>query len=284
MSIEIKRIQVRQGTVAQLAGITPASGELCWTTDTNLLKIGDGTTAGGIDPLNAPAGFSPTTKADVLQAAEFAADAGASDTYAATLSPAITAYVTGARYRFKANTANTGAATLNLNGLGAKTIVKLAGGITTALADNDIRAGQWVEVVYDGTNLQMLSQIGNVGFSQGTGLTVTDAGFRGIPINSQSADYTAVAADNGKCILHPSSDATPRTFTIPANVSVAYDVGAAITFDNDSAGAVTIAINSDTLVMAGAGTTGSRTLAQHGQATAVKIGATRWKINGINLT
>ena len=100
-------------------------------------------------------------KVDVLQAPEFAADAGANDTYAITLSPAPSAYVTGARYRFKANTANTGAATLNVNSLGAKTIVKLQGAITTTLADNDIRAGQWVEVVYDGTNLQMVSALGN---------------------------------------------------------------------------------------------------------------------------
>ncbi len=91
----------------------------------------------------------------------FAADAGANDTYTATLVPAPTAYVTGARYRFKANTANTGAATINFNSIGAKTIVKVAGGITTALADNDIRSGQWVDLVYDGTNMQMQSLLGN---------------------------------------------------------------------------------------------------------------------------
>ena len=112
-------------------------------------------------------------KTDVLQAGMFAADAGASDTYTATLSPAITAYVTGAHYRFKANTANTGAATINFNSLGAKTIVKATGGITTALADNDIRAGQWVDLVYDGTNMQMQSTLGGVRAvaDGGTGVT-----------------------------------------------------------------------------------------------------------------
>jgi hypothetical protein len=113
--------------------------------------------------------FTDKTKADVLQAAEFAADAGANDTYVITLAPAITAYVTGARYRFKANTANTGAATLNINALGAKTIKKVDGGITTDLDSNDIRAGQWVEVCYDGTNLQMLSQLGNAPTGTGGG-------------------------------------------------------------------------------------------------------------------
>lgn len=89
-----------------------------------------------------------------------AADAGANDTYVATPSPALTAYTTGAHYRFMANTANTGAATVNLNSLGAKTIKKAAGGITTDLADNDIWAGQWVDLVYDGTNMQMQSTLG----------------------------------------------------------------------------------------------------------------------------
>jgi hypothetical protein len=91
----------------------------------------------------------------------YCADAGANDTYTCSLTPAPSSYATGARYRFKANTANTGAATLNLNSLGAKTIKKAAGGVTTDLSDNDIRAGQVVDVAYDGTNLQMQSGLGN---------------------------------------------------------------------------------------------------------------------------
>jgi hypothetical protein len=117
---------------------------------------------------------------------------------------------------------------------------------------------------------------------QGTGLGTDEAGFRGIPINSQSTAYTCVAADAGKCIFHPASDTTARTFTIPANASVAYPVGTTLTFDNDvGAGALTIAINTDTLVLVGAaGTTGSRTLAAGGRATALKVSATRWRISG----
>jgi hypothetical protein len=96
------------------------------------------------------------------------ADSGSTDAYACSLTPAITAYNTATCYSFSANTANTGAATLNLNGLGAKTIVKMGGGITTALADGDIRAGQLVHACYDGTNFQMQSQVGNAGAGAGT--------------------------------------------------------------------------------------------------------------------
>lgn len=107
-------------------------------------------------------------------------------------------------------------------------------------------------------------------------------GFRGIPINSQSAAYTAVLADAGKCIYHPSADTTARTFTIPANASVAYPVGTVLMFENDiSAGALTIAITTDTMVLVGAaGSTGSRTLAAGGRASAVKVTSTRWRISG----
>lgn len=95
-------------------------------------------------------------------------DAGANDTYACNISVAPAAYETGVIYWFKANTANTGAATINFNSLGAKTIKKVAGGITTDLSDNDIRAGQWVAMIYDGTNMQMFGQLGNAGGGSGT--------------------------------------------------------------------------------------------------------------------
>lgn len=104
--------------------------------------------------------------------------------------------------------------------------------------------------------------------------------------NSQSAAYTLVLGDGGKHIYHPPSDTTARVWTIPANSAVAFPIGTAVTFDNDyGAGALTITINTDTLVLVGAaGSTGSRTLASGGQATAIKVSATRWRISGNGLT
>jgi hypothetical protein len=113
----------------------------------------------------------------------------------------------------------------------------------------------------------------------------TDAvGFRNIPLNSQSAAYTLVLADSGKTILHPASDANARTFTIPANSSVAYPIGTAVTFINMTSQVVTIAITTDTMYLSDAGTTGSRSLAQYGSATAIKITSTNWLISGSGLT
>lgn len=109
-------------------------------------------------------------------------------------------------------------------------------------------------------------------------------GFRNVPINSQSTAYTAVLADSGKAILHPSTDANARTFTIPANASVAYPLGTVLTFLNMTSQVVSIAITSDTMYLAGTGTTGTRSLAQYGMASAIKMTSTTWLISGNGLT
>lgn len=130
------------------------------------------------------------------------------------------------------------------------------------------------------TNKTLTDAVNNIS-SPGT----TTVGYLGIPQNSKSAAYTTVMSDAGKHILHPAADTTARTFTIDSNANVAYPIGTAITFINENgAGTVTIAITSDTMRLAGAGTTGSRTLAANGVATAVKITSTSWIISGTNLT
>lgn len=109
-------------------------------------------------------------------------------------------------------------------------------------------------------------------------------GFKNIPQNSKSAAYTLVLSDAGKHIYHPATDANARTFTIPANASVAYPVGTAITFINMTTQVVTIAITTDTMYLSSAGTTGSRSLALYGSATAIKMTTTTWLISGSGLT
>ena len=88
----------------------------------------------------------------------YAVDTGSADAYAISLSPAVTAYAAGQRFAFKAANASTGASTLAVNGLAVKTIKKNG---NDDLAANDIKTDQIVEVEYDGTNFQMLSQLGN---------------------------------------------------------------------------------------------------------------------------
>ena len=241
------------------------------------------------------------------------------DTLTGSLTPALAAYATGNLFSFVAAATNTGAVTINLNSLGAKSITKLG---TTALSAGDIVSGQLYLIEYDGTRFQLInpttSSVSSISFGStgltpssattgavtvagtlaaangGTGTSGTTAnltvdgtnavGFLNIPQNSQSAAYTLVLADAGKHIFHPSGDANARTYTIPANSSVAYPIGTAITFINMTSQVVTIAITSDTMYLSDAGTTGSRSLAQYGSATAIKITSTNWLISGSGLS
>ena len=107
-------------------------------------------------------------------------------------------------------------------------------------------------------------------------------GFRNIPQNAQTGNYTLVLTDAGKHIYRGSG--TAATWTIPANSSVAYPIGTAVTFINFSSTSVSIAITTDTMYLSSAGTTGTRTLANYGSATAVKIATTAWVISGSGLT
>lgn len=88
------------------------------------------------------------------QATNYAADTGAANAYVVTLSPALTAYVNGMPVRFKAANANTGASTININGVGAVNLTTVGGG---TLASGKIQAGYIVECVYDGTEFQITS-------------------------------------------------------------------------------------------------------------------------------
>jgi hypothetical protein len=85
----------------------------------------------------------------------------AGNDYSVTTSPSFGGpLVAGQIIHFRASSANTGAATLNVNGTGAVPIRK---NFDVALQANDLKAGQFVSVIYDATNAwwQMLSQTGN---------------------------------------------------------------------------------------------------------------------------
>jgi hypothetical protein len=108
-----------------------------------------------------------------------------------------------------------------------------------------------------------------------------EVGFKGAPPNTQTISYTGLLTDAGKLIV---MNNTSLTFTIPANGSVAYPIGTVLVIANRHTTTLTISITTDSLVLAGVGTTGSRTLASNGTATAVKTDATVWLISGAGLS
>jgi len=90
------------------------------------------------------------------QAHVYADDSVGTDSYAITLPVTPAALAAGQRFSFKAGTANTGGATLAVNGLAATPILKFH---DQALETGDIESGQIVDVEFDGTNFQMQSPV-----------------------------------------------------------------------------------------------------------------------------
>jgi len=110
------------------------------------------------NPLDPIAVGTNDTRLDRIPMA-YAVDSAGTDAYAITPSPAITAYSAGLQSTFKAGTLNTGAATLNISGLGAK-IIKKAGlfsmGDSTSQFDMTNPSGTTFRYTWDGTGTDPL--------------------------------------------------------------------------------------------------------------------------------
>ncbi len=143
-------------------------------------------------------GVTSKKHAESIQKGEhlYALDAAGSDTYVISLNPNLAGYVTGQAIQFEAGTVNTGAATLNVDGNGAKAIVKHNDQV---LADGDIEAGQIVTVVYDGISFQMQSQLGNAP-ATGSGANLT--------LTNKTATTFDIESDTGTNVTLPAATAT----------------------------------------------------------------------------
>lgn len=82
--------------------------------------------------------------------------AGSATTYTCSLSPALTAYTTGMQLTFVPGTTNSGASTLNVNGLGAKSII-VANATGSALVASDLISAGVYTLEYDGTNFRKVN-------------------------------------------------------------------------------------------------------------------------------
>lgn len=177
---------------------------------------------------------------------------------------------------------------LNVRGYGITGFSSVGrGAFSFKAAENWTDAAQGTRFALELTPLGSITRaevftIENDGLIKNNGLNLSPL----IRQNSKSAAYTITLNDLGGHIYHPAADTTARVWTIDSNANMPAPIGSTITFDNDfGAGVITIAITSDTLVLVGtAGSTGSRTLASGGQATAVKVTSTRWRISGVGLT
>lgn len=140
---------------------------------------------------------------------------GGTTTYTATLTPAITAYAAGLAVRVLVNLANTGAMTLNLNGLGAKSV---------KWRDQELMAGEFVglvELIYDGTDFQIVrpgesitDTISAAGTTQGTATALVSTINRVTSATAASAEGVRLPTPrkNGRIIVVNASSDTIKIY------------------------------------------------------------------------
>ncbi len=156
------------------------------------------------------AGGVPTYASPSSANANYIVDTGAANAYVATLVPAITSYTAGQLVQFKAINANTTTSTVNVNGLGVKTIMKLGG--ATNLASGDIAAGMVVQLEYDGTNFVMLNPVANAPL---------------LPTGSAANLTGVMQAKNGTFTISASGTTTITTSFRPYQITLHATIGGA---------------------------------------------------------
>lgn len=144
------------------------------------------------------------------------------DTITGVLTPTLTAYAAGQKFSFISAGANTGAVTIDIDGLGAKSVTKLG---TTALAAGDIPSGAIVEIEYDGTRFQLCNLVAITSLSSvtgtlaiangGTGQTTALAAFDAL--KQAATDSYAGTQENATNAETLAFSSTTRTVT-PANL------------------------------------------------------------------
>ena len=146
-----KTLQFRRKTQTERLALTPANGELIFDTTNNRFYVGNGSTAGGL--------FAFTGQKDIQnQVFNSGTAGGTANALTLTLSSfPITSYVAYQSFTFKASATNTGSATINIDGLGVKTIKQKTSSGATSLVGGEIVLNQVYTVVYDGTDFQLSS-------------------------------------------------------------------------------------------------------------------------------
>jgi hypothetical protein len=156
-------------------------------------------------------GTSGTDAANLSQvqssAAKLLQSVTGTDTITAAMVPALTSYSAGQMFYFVAAGDNTGAVTINIDSLGAKAVTRDG---SVALAAGDIKSGEVVVVVYDGTRFQVVSQLNSAGNATFANVSITSAlnvgGVATFSAGTAAAPSITTNGDTNTGIFFPAAD------------------------------------------------------------------------------
>lgn len=178
-----KEVKHRRGTSTQVAAMPPAEAEILYNITKKRLHIGDGAANGGMAVPNV---------SDILtQSLTIGTSGGTGNAFTLTIEASLADYSGRPRVVMLANRANTGAATLALNGLSALPIKKKAAGALVALDAGDIINGAAYDLQNNVTYFEVMNFLddvpavtaisqGNINTSTGT-VTVSVSGYADYP-------------------------------------------------------------------------------------------------------
>lgn len=130
---------------------------------------------------------------------------GTANAITITMNPAIASYTEGLTVRFKVAITNTGAATLNINGVGAVSIKRPGG---ENLSAGDLTAGMIVEITYDGSNFRLTGDGAAAGYASDASASAIAAAASAIA----AADSADEAADSANEAAGYASSINPSNF------------------------------------------------------------------------
>ena len=172
---------VVSGTVISSTAFNALTADLATGLSTAITKDGQTTPTANIPMGNnkitgLAVGTAATDAANLSQVqsttAKLVNSISGADTITGTMSPTLGAYATGQMFYFIAAGDNTGAVTLNIDSLGAKAVTRDG---SVALAASDIKSGEVVVVVYDGTRFQVVSQLNSSGDARFANVSIASA-------------------------------------------------------------------------------------------------------------
>ncbi len=212
---------VVSGTVISSTAFNALTADLATGLSTAITKDGQTTPTANI-PMgnnkitNLAVGTAATDAANLSQVqsttAKLVNSISGADTITGTMSPNLAAYATGQMFYFIAAGDNTGAVTLNIDSLGAKSVTRDG---SVALAAGDIKSGEVVVVVYDGTRFQVVSQINSSGNATFANVSITSAlnvgGVATFSAGTAAAPSITTSGDTNNGIFFPATDVTAIT-------------------------------------------------------------------------